>query len=110
MTTEHAYDVARREFYALRQEEEIGRRVAREEARHVGAYFGKSRLQIGQDLEDKEYETWKLWAKGKVDTLEQGRNSAYADFGGSNSGFDTEAEEGLTEHEIQEEVVDQARG
>lgn len=57
-----AYDVVRRDFYRLRQEEEIERRVALEEAEYVGSYFGKSRLEIGMLLEDKEYENWKVWA------------------------------------------------
>ncbi|OHF00721.1 37S ribosomal protein Rsm25 [Colletotrichum orchidophilum] len=76
-----AYDTARKEFYALRQEEEIEKRVAREEARHVGAYFGKNRLQIAQDLEDKEYEVWKGWASHQAVALEQQRSSTYATFG-----------------------------
>ncbi|KAI9170879.1 37S ribosomal protein S25 [Paramyrothecium foliicola] len=62
MSRNKAYDVARREFYRLRQAEEIEKRVAVEEARHVGAYFGKTRLDVGMLLEDREYENWKIWA------------------------------------------------
>lgn len=62
MSKRKAYDVARKEFYRLRQEEEIQKRVALEEAKHVGAYFGKSRLDVGMQLEDKEFENWKVWA------------------------------------------------
>ena len=62
MDTNTAYDVTRREFYRLRQEEEIEKRLAREEARYVGAYFGMTRSQIGMVLEDSEYENWKVWA------------------------------------------------
>ncbi|KAI3553787.1 37S ribosomal protein Rsm25 [Colletotrichum paranaense] len=76
-----AYDIARKEFYALRQEEEIEKRVAREEARHVGAYFGKNRLQIAQDLEDKEFEVWKGWASNRAVMIEQARTASYANFG-----------------------------
>lgn len=83
MDTDQAYDVARKEFYALRQEEEIERRLAREEARYVGAYFGKNKLQIGQDLEDKEFETWKGWAGKRATELEQERNASYTTFGES---------------------------
>ncbi|KAF6806633.1 37s ribosomal protein rsm25 [Colletotrichum sojae] len=92
MDTERAYDVARKEFYALRQEEEIERRVAREEAKYVGAYFGKNRLQIGQDLEDKEYENWKLWAGKRATELEQERNASYTTFGESNEEPDEAAD------------------
>ena len=76
-----AYDTARREFYALRQEEEIEKRVQREEARHVGAYFSLSRNQISQVLEDKHFENWKLWAKDEVVKAEAARTAAYAKFG-----------------------------
>jgi small subunit ribosomal protein S23 len=62
MSKNQAYDHARREFYRLRQEEEIEKRVAVEEARYVGAYFGKTRLDVGMYLEDREFENWKIWA------------------------------------------------
>ncbi|KAF4119517.1 small subunit ribosomal protein S23 [Geosmithia morbida] len=62
MSRQQAYDVTRREFYRLRQEEEVEKRIAKEEAQHVGAYFGKSRLEVGMLLEDSEYENWKVWA------------------------------------------------
>ncbi|GKT56516.1 37S ribosomal protein Rsm25 [Colletotrichum tofieldiae] len=81
LNRDQAYDVARKEFYALRQEEEIEKRVAREEARHVGAYFGKNRLQIGQDLEDKEFENWKGWAHQQAIAIEQTHNANYTSFG-----------------------------
>ncbi|KAF2101085.1 37S ribosomal protein Rsm25, partial [Rhizodiscina lignyota] len=59
MTKAAAYDVARREFYDKRHEQEIERRVAKEEALHYGAYFGKSTLEIGEELEDAVWEKWK---------------------------------------------------
>ena len=62
MTKQKAYDQTRREFYRLRQEEEIERHVAVEEARYVGGYFGKTRLDVGMELENTEYENWKAWA------------------------------------------------
>lgn len=62
MDRAEAYDLTRREFYRMRQEEEVEKRIAMEEARHVGAYFGKSRLEVGMLLEDREYENWKVWA------------------------------------------------
>jgi len=74
-TKEQAYDEARREFYALRQQEEIESRIAVEEARHVGAYFGKGMLQVGMELEDKTFESWKRWATAEI-TLQEARNSS----------------------------------
>ncbi|PFH60762.1 hypothetical protein XA68_10376 [Ophiocordyceps unilateralis] len=62
MSENEAYDEARHEFYWLRQAEHIEQRIAVEEARFVGAYFGKTRLDIGMMLEDIEFEKWKGWA------------------------------------------------
>ena len=66
MSKEGAYDQARKEFYLLRQREEIEQRIAVEEARMVGAYFGKSLLRVGMELEDKAYEKWKAWAAAEI--------------------------------------------
>ncbi|KJZ72716.1 hypothetical protein HIM_07908 [Hirsutella minnesotensis 3608] len=85
MSLRRAYDTARREFYRLRQLEEIEQRIAIEEARYVGAYFGKTKLEIGMLLEDKEFENWKIWA-GKQTADQEARNKASLDT------FDTEAE------------------
>lgn len=79
-----AYDIARKEFYALRQEEEVERRVAKEEALWVGAYFGKSVLEVGTELEDKTYEAWKTWATKEVETIERQRDAAYTGVGSAN--------------------------
>lgn len=76
-----AYDVTRREFYRLRQEEEIEKRVAVEEARHVGAYFGKTRIDVSHGLEDREFENWKLWAGKETERTEARRNSEIESFG-----------------------------
>ncbi|EWY80546.1 hypothetical protein FOYG_16506 [Fusarium oxysporum NRRL 32931] len=76
-----AYDITRREFYRLRQEEEIERRVALEEAKHVGAYFGKSRIDVSHTLEDREFENWKIWAGKETERQEASRNSEIEDFG-----------------------------
>lgn len=81
MSKEQAYDVARKEFYNLRQQEDIQRRVAQEEARMVGGYFGKSRLQVSMELEDAMYEKWKKWAESESLKLQAERESAYANFG-----------------------------
>ena len=62
MTPDQAYDHARHEFYAVRHEEDVERRVAKEEALATGAHFGKTYLEIGMELEDKIFEAWKAWA------------------------------------------------
>lgn len=79
-TKEQAYDIARKEFYLIRQQEDIERRIAQEEARMVGAYFGKSRLEVSMELEDKTFESWKKWAEGETAQLEAQKASAYANF------------------------------
>jgi small subunit ribosomal protein S23 len=62
-----AYDVARREFYKHRHLSEIRQRIAKEEAQHVGAYFGKGPLEIGMQLEDRTWENWKRWANSQIE-------------------------------------------
>jgi len=84
MTSSQAYDIARKEFYALRHEEEVERRVAKEEALWVGAYFGKSALEVGVELEDKTYEAWKAWATKEIEAIEIQRDSAYTGIGTAN--------------------------
>jgi len=81
LTRDQAYDEVRKEFYRLRHEEEVESRVAVEEARVVGAYFGKTRLEIGMALEDKEYERWKRWAAARSAKVEAERAQAYQSFG-----------------------------
>lgn len=77
MTQSRAYDKARKEFYSLRHLEEVERRVAREEATWVGAYFGKSVLEVGMELEDKTYDSWMEWAKTNVAAADRMRDAAY---------------------------------
>lgn len=75
---QRAYDIARKEFYKLRQQEEIERRIAVEEARMYGGYFGETDLQVGMKIEDRAYETWKKWATDNIARLEVSREAAYA--------------------------------
>lgn len=83
MTSEKAYDQARKEFYALRHEEEVERRVAREEALSTGAFFGKSAIEVGMELEDKTYENWKTWAMQEITLINQQRDAAYTGLPGA---------------------------
>ncbi|KAG6040754.1 hypothetical protein E4U41_007194 [Claviceps citrina] len=80
MSRDKAYDTARREFYRLRQEEEIEKRVAVEEAKYVGGYFGKTRLDVGMQLEDQEFENWKVWAGKQTEEREARSNSEIQTF------------------------------
>lgn len=84
-TKEQAYDMARKEFYLERQREDIRRRVLVEEARYVGAYFGRSQLQMGLRSEDKVYDEWRAWAEAENSKMQADRESAYANFGNEDS-------------------------
>lgn len=68
-----AYDVARKKFYALRLEEDIERRIAKEEALHVGAEFPYSHMSVHAEQESKFYEKWK---KDALEEIERRRNRA----------------------------------
>lgn len=76
MTRSTAYDIARREFYQLRLREDIERRVAAEEAEATGATFGPSMLEVSMELENKEVERWKGWARTQAQLLDQ-KNAAF---------------------------------
>jgi len=92
MSNAQAYDVARREFYALRHEEEVERRIAREEASWTGAYFGKSAIDVGMELEDKTYESWKAWATREAEAIDLQRNAAYTGLGTGSEEEEVETE------------------
>ncbi|KAK6499186.1 mitochondrial ribosomal small subunit component [Arthrobotrys conoides] len=66
-----AYDLARKEFYRLRMRSDIERRIAAEEARSVGAFFGKTHLQVGLELEEKALLAWKVKAQEAVARRQQ---------------------------------------
>lgn len=105
MDKSRTYDTARKEFYALRHEEEVERRVAREEALWVGASFGKGLLQIGMELEDKMYEGWKAWATSEIQTMERQRDAAYTGIGTKSAEGDSLAADAEVEPEAIEEVA-----
>lgn len=71
MTVSRAYDIARQEFYKLRLQEDIERRVAAEEAEATGAKFGPTYLEIGMELENQQHEKWKDWARLEAQVLGQ---------------------------------------
>ncbi|KAI9815023.1 MAG: mitochondrial ribosomal small subunit component [Pycnora praestabilis] len=90
ITTAKAYDQARQEFYALRHEEDVERRVAKEEALATGAYFGKSTLEFGMELEDKVFEEWKAAALKTIEEQQQARGAAYSGSGSDDSSVSLE--------------------
>ncbi|KAH7357672.1 37S ribosomal protein Rsm25 [Pyrenochaeta sp. MPI-SDFR-AT-0127] len=90
-----AYDQARREFYAHRHLAEIRSRIAKEEAQHVGAYFGKGPLEIGMHLEDKTWENWKAWAATQIEDEQAMRAQMFSGQQDEQSGGDLTS----TDHE-----------
>ncbi|KAF1849752.1 37S ribosomal protein Rsm25 [Cucurbitaria berberidis CBS 394.84] len=83
-----AYDQARREFYSHRHLSEIRSRIAKEEALHVGAYFGKGPLEIGMQLEDQSWENWKRWAASQIENEQAMRAQMFS--GQQDDGSSTE--------------------
>ncbi|KAF1811143.1 hypothetical protein P152DRAFT_419921 [Eremomyces bilateralis CBS 781.70] len=73
-----AYDIARKEFYRVRHDEDIERRVAHEEALHTGAYFGLGPLEVGEILEDTAYTGWKYWAEQQIARLDRAVQNSYS--------------------------------
>lgn len=76
MTPAKAYDQARKEFYIFRLQEDVERNVAEEEALATGAYFGPSYLEIGMKIEDRSYESWRVWAAREVQKVDQRKSAA----------------------------------
>ncbi|KKF95697.1 37S ribosomal protein S25 mitochondrial [Ceratocystis platani] len=79
LSQDEAYDKARREFYEERHLRELRSRISVEEARYVGAYFGKSRLELGMEEEDRAYERWKKLAAVETEKLAAMRSVVEAD-------------------------------
>jgi len=86
ITKTEAYDIARREFYRLRLQEDIERRVAVEEAEATGAEFEPRMLDFGMELENQEFERWKEWAQMEAQLL----NQKAASFSGAPESVDSE--------------------
>ncbi|KAK3486391.1 mitochondrial ribosomal protein S25 [Neurospora crassa] len=98
MTKQEAYDKARHEFYKLRQLEQMERRIAVEEARMVGGYFGKDLLTVGMELENKTYESWKKWATTEIARQESARASMYTNVVDNSALEESEEEELLAQN------------
>lgn len=77
MTEREAYDAARKEFYRLRLQEDIKRRIAAEEAMAVGARFGKSYIEVGLEVEGKVLADWRTKAAVDLALRKHRRNAAY---------------------------------
>ncbi|KAL9577480.1 MAG: hypothetical protein Q9212_006340 [Teloschistes hypoglaucus] len=102
MTPARAYDQARKEFYERRLQQDVERRIAKEEAMATGAYFGKTVLQIGTELEDKVFEEWKVWATKETVKMEQRMATIYTGVGNQSAATeekDPEAEAENAERE-----------
>ena len=95
-----AYDQARKEFYNLRLQEDVQRRVAKEEALATGAYFHKSTLDVGMELEDKQHDEWNAWAIKEVKEAEQRQNAMYT--GQENDSMDLATDDPETEAGLEE--------
>ena len=100
MSPAKAYDQARKEFYKLRLQEDVQRMVAQEEALATGAYFHKSTLEVGMELEDKQFEEWKAWAIKEIQLADQRRNAMYT--GQETQAVDAPAGDSETEAGIEE--------
>lgn len=97
MTKSAAYDIARREFYHLRLQEDVERRVAQEEARATGAVFGPTMNEIGMELENQEYERWKEWSEKEA----QIQSQKTAAFVGNSNPTEEPAAEAVAEPEVE---------
>jgi small subunit ribosomal protein S23 len=87
ITIPESYDIARQEFYMLRRAEETRRRIAAEEATHMGARFTQTAIQKSLRIENKMYQDWEKWSREQ--TIEQmQKNSA---FGGESMPAEQEA-------------------
>ncbi|KAF1830680.1 mitochondrial ribosomal protein [Decorospora gaudefroyi] len=97
-----AYDLARREFYRLRHFSEIRARIAKEEAQHVGAYFGKGPLEIGMALEDQAWENWKRWATTQIEDEQAMRAQMFSGQQDDDSGGGTDMSSAEYERAVEE--------
>ncbi|KAI0432336.1 mitochondrial ribosomal protein S25 [Xylaria sp. FL1042] len=107
MTQAKAYDIVRKEFYALRHEEDVERRIAKEEAMKVGAYFGKTAMQVGMELEDQQHELWKKWATRQISSVQAEQDSAYTNFGAAEESNEDDVDVDAEEFEAETVTADE---
>ncbi|KPI42615.1 37S ribosomal protein S25, mitochondrial [Cyphellophora attinorum] len=63
ITVPEAYDIARKEFYAIRRRQQIGQRIAAEEAENNGVDYGPSSMSKGMGKEAEVFDEWMVWAE-----------------------------------------------
>lgn len=97
-----AYDEARKEFYRHRHLEDVRRRIAKEEALHVGAYFNKGAIEIGMELEDKSFESWKAWATREIDEEQAMRAQMFTGAEAGSEGPESKLTSGELEEAVEE--------
>ncbi|ETN40247.1 uncharacterized protein HMPREF1541_04523 [Cyphellophora europaea CBS 101466] len=90
ITVPEAYDIARKEFYAVRRRQQTAMRIAVEEAEMFGADFGVPAMSVGMSKEDKVYTEWVGWAAEEAMRITQQR----AGFEGSQVSTEQKAIEG----------------
>ncbi|KAK6535105.1 mitochondrial ribosomal small subunit component [Orbilia ellipsospora] len=91
LSKKSAYDIARKEFYKIRMRSDIERRIAAEEARSVGAYFGKSHIQVGLELEEHTLATWRTKAESAVARKQQKMEALTGPGGAEDDSVDEDA-------------------
>lgn len=77
LSLEETYDIARKEFYALRRRETTRRRIAIEEAVMMGASFPPSDIAKSVRIENKNYDDWATWAEAELMAYDA-RSAAFA--------------------------------
>jgi small subunit ribosomal protein S23 len=77
ITNAESYDIARKEFYALRRREATARRIAVEEAQNLGAHFGPNDFAKAMAIESKAYNDWEQWAE-QANMEADARNASFS--------------------------------
>lgn len=78
LTKTEIYDLARKQFYQIRLEEDIQRRIATEEALSTGAVFDKHYMDIIFEREGKVLQDWRTKAAQDLAIRKHRRNAAYS--------------------------------
>ena len=77
ITKAESYDIARKEFYAVRQRQQTARRIAVEEAVNMGADFGPNDFAKAMTVESKIHDEWMEWAEKQNMELDA-RNASFS--------------------------------